>query len=202
MGGLHRARKRLTAQLRGRGILVPVVARLTEPARLNVPSLPASLVESTIQLASRWSSVSGLLVGADAVPVSIAALARGVIHAMIFQTVKSTGIAVLLGTGVLATVAVAQQGRNPAADSNAQPAGASLVLAPEKRPPGPQPRNQPNPGDIQRKTQEILKRLEEPIAMNFPNETPLNDVLKYIKQATTTPDVLGNPDLRGAPRPP
>jgi RNA polymerase sigma factor (sigma-70 family) len=75
-GRLHRARKRLAARLRGRGILAPVVARLTEPARLNVPSLPASLVESTIQLASRWSSVSGLLVGADAVPVSIAALGR------------------------------------------------------------------------------------------------------------------------------
>ena len=75
-GRLHRARKRLAARLRRRGILAPVVARLTEPVRLNIPSLPVSLVESTIQLASRWSSVSGLLVAADAVPVSIAALAR------------------------------------------------------------------------------------------------------------------------------
>ena len=98
-GRLHRARKRLAARLRARGILAPVFARLTEPARLNVPSLPDSLVESTIQLASRWSSVSGLLVGADAVPESIATLARGVIHAMILQTVKSTGIAILLGGG-------------------------------------------------------------------------------------------------------
>jgi RNA polymerase sigma factor (sigma-70 family) len=192
-GRLHRARKRLAARLRGRGVLAPVVARLTEPAGLNVPSLPASLVESTIQLASRWSSVSGLLVGAGAVPESIAALARGVIHAMILQTVKSTGIAVLLGAGVLATVVVAQQGRNPAADSAAQPAGTSLVLAQKKRPPGPQPREQPNPGDLQRKTQEILQRLEEPIAMNFPNEIPLNQVLKYIKQATTTPTFSGIP---------
>ena len=30
----------------------------------------------------------------------------------------------------------------------------------------------------------ILAKLEEPIAMSFPNETPLEDVLKYIKQAT------------------
>ncbi len=33
--------------------------------------------------------------------------------------------------------------------------------------------------------QAILKRLEEPVAMSFAKETPLDDVLKYIKQATT-----------------
>ncbi len=192
-GRLHRARKRLAARLRGRGILAPVVARLTEPARLNVPSLPASLVESTIQLASRWSSVAGLLVGADAVPASVAALARGVIHAMIFQTVKSTAIAILLGAGVLATMAVAQKGKAPAADSAAQPAGASLLLAQNKRPPAPQPRKQPNPGDLQRKTQEIMQALEEPIVMPFAAKTPLDDVLKYIKVATTTPAFSGIP---------
>jgi predicted DNA-binding protein (UPF0251 family) len=192
-GRLHRARKRLAARLRGRGILASVVARLTEPVHLDVPSLPASLVESTTQLASRWSSVSGLLVGADAVPVSIAALARGVIHAMILQTVRTTGIAILLGAGVLATVAVAQKGKDPAADSAAQPAGTSRALAQNKHPPRPQPQNQPNPGDLQRKTQAIMQALEEPIAMPFANKTPLNDVLKYIKAATTTPTFSGIP---------
>jgi len=34
------------------------------------------------------------------------------------------------------------------------------------------------------KTKAILQKLDEPIAMNFPNETPLEDVLKYIKQAS------------------
>ena len=32
----------------------------------------------------------------------------------------------------------------------------------------------------------ILEKLNEPISMSFANETPLDDVLKYIKQATTT----------------
>ena len=41
-GRLNRARKRLAARLRGRGILAPAVAQLTEPARLKVPSLPAA----------------------------------------------------------------------------------------------------------------------------------------------------------------
>ena len=37
------------------------------------------------------------------------------------------------------------------------------------------------------KNQAVLKRLEEPVSMAFEKETPLGDVLKYIKQATTTP---------------
>ena len=112
---------------------------------------------------------------------------------MIFQTVKSTGIAILLGAGVLATMAVAQKGKTPAADPAAQPAGASLLLAPNKRPPDPQPRTQPNPGDLQRKTQAIMQALEEPIVMPFPKKTPLDDVLKYIEVATTTPAFSGIP---------
>ena len=36
------------------------------------------------------------------------------------------------------------------------------------------------------KTKRILEKLDEPISMSFNEETPLEDVLKYIKQATTT----------------
>jgi len=43
------------------------------------------------------------------------------------------------------------------------------------------------------KSQAILAKLEEPIAMSFPNETPLDDVLKYIKVATTGPSSQGIP---------
>ncbi len=39
----------------------------------------------------------------------------------------------------------------------------------------------------------ILAKLEEPIAMSFAAETPLDDVLKYIKQATTGPNGPGIP---------
>ena len=42
------------------------------------------------------------------------------------------------------------------------------------------------------KTQHILAKLEEPISMSFTEDTPLEDVLKYIKQATTTPDLRGH----------
>ncbi len=43
------------------------------------------------------------------------------------------------------------------------------------------------------KSRAILAKLEEPIAMSFPGETPLEDVLKYIKQATTGPNFSGIP---------
>lgn len=39
----------------------------------------------------------------------------------------------------------------------------------------------------------ILKSLEQPIDMNFAAETPLEDVLKYIKQSTITPTYAGIP---------
>jgi hypothetical protein len=39
----------------------------------------------------------------------------------------------------------------------------------------------------------ILAKLEEPIVMSFANETPLDDVLKYIKQATVNPRYAGIP---------
>jgi hypothetical protein len=39
----------------------------------------------------------------------------------------------------------------------------------------------------------ILKKLEAPISMSFPNETPLEDVLKYIKSATQGPADAGLP---------
>jgi hypothetical protein len=43
------------------------------------------------------------------------------------------------------------------------------------------------------KTKQILAKLEEPISMSFANETPLDDILKYIKSATTTPSFTGIP---------
>ena len=43
------------------------------------------------------------------------------------------------------------------------------------------------------KTKGILAKLEEPVSMSFPNETPLEDVLKYIRSATQGPNDAGIP---------
>ena len=47
--------------------------------------------------------------------------------------------------------------------------------------------------DEEAKTRSILSKLEEPVAMSFANETPLEDVLKYIKSATQGPKDTGIP---------
>ena len=44
-----------------------------------------------------------------------------------------------------------------------------------------------------RKSRMILEKLEEPITMSFTEETPLEDVLKYIHQATTSSTYQGIP---------
>jgi hypothetical protein len=49
--------------------------------------------------------------------------------------------------------------------------------------------------DASPKTKEVLEKLEWPISMTFPEETPLDDLLKYIKQATTTATFAGIPIL-------
>jgi hypothetical protein len=43
------------------------------------------------------------------------------------------------------------------------------------------------------KSKAVLKKLDEPISMSFANPTPFDDVLKYIKQATTTETYSGIP---------
>lgn len=193
-GRLHRARSRLAARLRRRGILTPFVVRLYESGGIKLPPLPRPLIESTVQFSSRWLAIGGLLSGAAAVPESIAALANGVIQAMILQTAKYTAIVVLLSASVLGTVVVAQghARKSPAVPPPSQDAS---QFRQNSAPPGAQPKTEVPSADraLREKTKQLLAALEEPIAMSFANETPLDDVLKYIKQATTTPTYSGIP---------
>jgi RNA polymerase sigma factor (sigma-70 family) len=81
-------------------------------------------------------------------------------------------------------------------------AEAELLISQAKTPPtaasvkarspegGPAPSSAPGKDA---KSLALLARLEEPLAMSFPNETPLEDVLKYIKQATSSPNGPGIP---------
>src|SRR5262249_25231482 len=56
--------------------------------------------------------------------------------------------------------------------------------------PAPAPGNKPG---RDARSLAVLAKLEEPVAMSFANETPLEDILKYIKQATTGPHFPGIP---------
>jgi RNA polymerase sigma factor (sigma-70 family) len=80
------------------------------------------------------------------------------------------------------------------AEARAYVAEAELLLA-QAKPPAKPPAVEPaaaasgrsgksdGPGRDLR-SQAILAKLEQPIAMSFPNETPLEDIIKYVKQAT------------------
>jgi RNA polymerase sigma factor (sigma-70 family) len=187
-GRLHRARKRLESRLRRRGVLAPVVARLVESEKIVLPSLPSSLVEATTQFALRWSTLSGLLVGAEAVPGSIAALAQGVINAMLIQTVKICGLATILTVGVIGTAVVGQQGKTGAHP----PASATSAGAPPS-----QNTAAPNAGNreipIATKTEQILRKLDQNIELELPNVVPIDQFLKAIKRATTDATFSGIP---------
>ena len=166
-GRLHRARKRLAARLRHRGILAPALARIIEPGNATLPALPSSLVESTVQFASRWSAVRGLLVGATAVPESIVALAQGVIQAMLFQTIKLSVVAALLTLGIVGTVVLAQQGKNKATNTAAKPAEAPVASPQNKPTPAAEPREPPGPRELEQKTRQIEQMLDQPIAISI-----------------------------------
>jgi RNA polymerase sigma factor (sigma-70 family) len=193
-GRLHRARQRLEVRLKRRGLLAPLAARLVEPGGLALPPLPSSLVESTTQFAARWSMVSGLLVGAGTVPESIAALARGVIHAMFLQTAKVCGLATVLTVGAVGTLVVAQQEKTR-----------KLEPPTYYPPPGALRRDMVSKEEVRRaaeefeqavlaiKTQEILKKLDQSIDLKLPKEVTLSEFLKAVKQATTDANFTGLP---------
>ena len=192
-GRLHRARKRLAACLQRRGIGAPLVARAIESAYIPPPALPSSMVESTVHFALRWSSITRLLVGADVIPESVTALAQGVIHAMFVQTIKMTGLAALLTVGVVGTVVLAKQGKTSRAETSAKRAQVAASSPQNQSAAASREARRSTTLEIEAKTRQILEQLDLPIPMPFANETPLNDVLKYIKQATTTPTFPGIP---------
>ena len=81
--------------------------------------------------------MTGLLSGAAIIPDSIAGLAQGVIKTMLLQSLKLSGIAVLMAAGVLGTVVVAQQGKEAAVGGGAQSAANPTAKAQDK----PRPRH-------------------------------------------------------------
>jgi hypothetical protein len=156
----------------------------------------------------RWSAIHGLCAGVAAVPESIATLAKGVIPTMMIQGYKVTALAFLAGAGLLGTVVLAQQGTirgelrgevNEAVVQEAAPANA----------PQTKPATKPEPralDELERerlellealqrdaKTRQIRDRLKQVIDMGFDHPTPLDQVLKRVKQATTDATFPGIP---------
>ncbi len=121
-GRLERARKRLSARLRDRGVSPSLCAPAIESVHAALTPLPSALIESTVQFSLRWSRVAGLLGGGAVVPETVSILAQGVLQSMLYQTIRVSVIGIL-AAGVIGTVVVAQQGKGT---SNAGAAGAAV----------------------------------------------------------------------------
>jgi RNA polymerase sigma factor (sigma-70 family) len=135
-GRLHRARRKLASRLRDCGLASGVPAAAMDALRLAMPPLPSALVNSTVQHASGWSSVSGLAAAERAIPAAIANLARGVLQSMLLSTVALLGLAAVLIAGVLGTAVLAQHTK---VRPSARPARAisTPIALPQNRPADP-----------------------------------------------------------------
>ncbi len=183
---------------------IPELARLFESGtvsglsewQLLVPGAPGCRVVGASARMAAGHSV------AQAASHSISSLVEGALSSMFYRKM-ATVVLIACGSGiaVTTTAVMARQEKKAGPASGGGPfeySKASMKNAgapPESKqktkvifhlPTHPQAVQDP-------KTRQVLEKLEEPIAMSFANETPLEHILKYIKQATTTPTFNGIP---------
>jgi RNA polymerase sigma factor (sigma-70 family) len=201
-GRLFRARKQIASRLRGRGITAGVFASVAEPVRLALPPMHSSLVATTVQFATRWFSVTGLLSGATFIPDSITELAQGVTKAMLLQSIKLSGVIAVVTAGALGSLVVAQQAKK-AADPGAVPANKATAVTPENeqakmmqallRDAEKRERLAVRQQEIEKKTRVLKHKLDQVIDAEFPAGITLDQLLKHIKQQTTDESFPGIP---------
>lgn len=163
---LMRGREHLRGRLTRRGLSLSAVMLGSLPApEAASAAVPAALVNSTVQGALHIAA--GGAVAAGTVPAVATTLTHEVLKAM-FLTKLKLSAAALLAVGAASSLAIVTVGftqEKPAAAPPTTPA------TPPTTPVSP-------------RTQAILAKLEKPIPMVFPQETPLDDLLKYIQQTT------------------
>jgi RNA polymerase sigma factor (sigma-70 family) len=180
-GRLYRGRQKLEARLRARGFSTTDALVLVGPK--TVPVLHPALVDSTVLLAGRFSTVGGPVTGA--VALSVLSLAQGVVHAMFWNSFKVATFSALVTAGVLGTAVLAQQGRSgseaPAKQTPAKSAdnAASLVSAQGSKPTEQELINQKN--------SRIRSWLSRKLDLDFPQGVSLNEFLKRISNTSKTP---------------
>lgn len=187
-GRLARAREILKGRLTRRGMAPADGAAAIALIRGTVAAVPASLMVFTIRSTMAVRS-------AGMVPTTVAALMAGSLTTMFLNKMKTAAaVLVVLSTGaaVLAYQASKDPGDGPKADPGRPDQTRAGTVAPAPRPsegPGAdglwpaltlQP--DPHPG-----TKAILGALDAPIAMHFPEDTPLEDLLKHVRESTKGP---------------
>jgi len=185
---LSRAREKLRSRLVRRGLSAsPGLA----PAALfpdPIPTMPNGLLDATSRAAVQFAAGRGPTVSAVDVLVKSATRTR---H-MIMLKLAASG---LTAVGIVSAAAgvLARTGHDEKPPAPAPPkAGLERVNLTKEA--GSQPASgqasRPEPG-MDPNSRTLLVKLEEPIVMSFPNDTPLEDVLNYIKSATAGPDGEG-----------
>ncbi len=190
-GRLHRARKRLASRLQQRGLDITTALVPLEPASVATLAVPRALAAATIEFSNRWSTVSKLIAGAPVVPAPIAYLAQGVIKTMLLQSIKIPAVVALVSAGVLGTVALAQQGQEPAGGAPAAPGQAQPAA--------------PTPKEIEQEvarkeqrlakealrlgelTEKIAERLNVVVNAEIPKDATLDAIIRLIKDQTSDP---------------
>ncbi|MGC8642033.1 MAG: RNA polymerase sigma factor [Isosphaeraceae bacterium] len=193
-GRLARARAQLESRLARRGLACGTALAALAAGTRSQAAFSGPLVAATCRAAVRLGT--GKLT-AHIVSASIVRLAQGVLTTMMIQKMKWIAVcAVASGLFLTSAGVLARQQAGKAKE----PVKAELLPAQAKTPrpkpaptaPPTQPGTKLGPGQ-DAKSQAIIARLEQPVAMSFPNETPLEDILKYIKQATQGPKDSGIP---------
>jgi RNA polymerase sigma factor (sigma-70 family) len=192
-GRLSRARELLKGRLARRGLApaAGAIAALAHDARAAVPpALAASTVRAALAIAAGGPT-------AGVVSATAAALMEGVITTMSLTRIK-VGVAALValgaGAGVLSYQASGGPEGKPAVEkTSAQPTANKGVRNPSSPAMDMMPMMMSMMGDSDAKNKAVLDKLEERINMAFPNETPVEDVLKYIKSASAGPNDTGIP---------
>jgi RNA polymerase sigma factor (sigma-70 family) len=131
-GRLHRARRRLAARLGRRGIDSPAILLAIEPSRFGLSAPAQAFVETTVQLALKWSSLSILVVRASGIPESVVSLVSEANNPIVFPLGKWSGLVALFGAGIVGTVVLARQEVKHGVDISSGPLARSVASPPEK----------------------------------------------------------------------
>ena len=185
---LRRGRERLRGRLLRRGVAPRPYSWARSGVQTRHPyrcrqSWRSSTIDAVVQPATTKS-----------VPATVSALTAAVCRAM-FLTKLSISLVALLAVGA-ASVAVVQT--VTLSRSKPKPISAATRTASSRIKAGPEIPIASSPPNLQESppTVEILAKLQEPIDMVFPRETPLGDILKYTTRATKFGD---RPDDPGIP---
>jgi RNA polymerase sigma factor (sigma-70 family) len=197
-GRLARARDLLRSRLMRRGVAPSAGTLVLALSPESYAALPRELFERTVKASLKIALGAA---PAQVVSTSIATLVEGALTSMRISTLKSAGLAALacalflFTAGVMARQPSGSKAYDTTSASGAASEAAEAALQPgQGRGGGAAPRRSaPTAVDDEvgqdPKSKIILAKLDEPISMAFQEETPLEDVLKYLAQATVSPEL-------------